>query len=67
VITVNGQARELPAGSSVAEVVSELVGSPDARGVAVAVNGEVVPRTSWPTTEVAPGDQVEVLTATQGG
>jgi sulfur carrier protein len=67
VITVNGKPRELPAGTSVAEVVSELVGAPDARGVAVAVNGEVVPRTSWPTTAVAAGDQVEVLTATQGG
>jgi sulfur carrier protein len=67
VTTVNGNPRDLPAGTSVAEVVSELVGSPDARGVAVAVNGEVVPRTSWQDTELAPGDQVEVLTATQGG
>jgi sulfur carrier protein len=67
VITVNGQPRDLPAGTPVVEVVSELVGSPDARGVAVAVNGEVVPRTSWATTVVGPGDRVEVLTATQGG
>jgi sulfur carrier protein len=66
-VTVNGQPRDLPAGASVAEVVSELVGAPDARGVAVALNGEVIPRTAWPTTQVAPGDQVEVLTATQGG
>jgi sulfur carrier protein len=67
VITVNGQPRDLPAGTSVAEVVSELVGGPEVRGVAVAVNGEVVPRTSWPITAVAPGDQIEVLTAKQGG
>jgi sulfur carrier protein len=66
-ITVNGQPRDVPAGTPVAEVVSELVGSPEARGVAVAVNGEVVPRTSWATTAVGPGDRVEVLTATQGG
>jgi len=66
-ITVNGQPREVPAGTRVAEVVSELAGPPDARGVAVAVNGEVVPRTSWATTVVGPGDRVEVLTATQGG
>ena len=66
-ITVNGKPRDLPAGTAVADVVAELVGSPDARGVAVAVNGEVVPRTAWPTTVVGQGDRVEVLTATQGG
>lgn len=66
-ITVNGQPRDLPAGTPVTRVVSELVGSPDARGVAVAVNGEVVPRTAWAATVVGPGDRVEVLTATQGG
>jgi sulfur carrier protein len=66
-ITVNGKPRELPAGTPVAEVVSALVGSQDARGVAVAVNGEVVPRTAWATTAVDAGDRVEVLTATQGG
>lgn len=66
-ITVNGKPLDLPAGTPVAAVVSELVGSPDARGVAVAVNGEVVPRTAWTTTVVGAGDRVEVLTATQGG
>jgi sulfur carrier protein len=67
VITINGQLRELPDGTSVVEVVTEVVGAPETRGVAVAVNGEVVPRTSWATTAVAAGDRVEVLTATQGG
>jgi sulfur carrier protein len=67
VITVNGQPRELPPQLSVAQVVSELTGAPDARGVAVAVNGEVVPRAAWATTTVESGDRVEVLTATQGG
>jgi sulfur carrier protein len=38
-----------------------------ARGVAVAVNGEVVPRSAWETTGLHPGDRVEVLTAAQGG
>jgi sulfur carrier protein len=66
-ITVNGQRRDMPAGSPVAAVVTELTGSPDARGVAVAINGEVVPRTAWATTVVEAGDRVEVLTATQGG
>ena len=66
-ITINGNPRDLPDGTAVAEVVTELVGGPDPRGVAVAVNGEVVPRTAWATTTVAAGDRVEVLTASQGG
>jgi sulfur carrier protein len=67
VITVNGQPRETRDGAAVAEVVTELMGAPEARGVAVAVNGEVVPRAAWATTTVTAGDRVEVLTATQGG
>jgi sulfur carrier protein len=69
VITVNGQPRDVPDGTAVAALVAELVGTgPGAgRGVAVAVNGEVVPRASWDRTPVAAGDRVEVLTASQGG
>jgi sulfur carrier protein len=36
-------------------------------GIAVAVNGEVVPRGSWPDTRLTDGDRVEVVTAMQGG
>jgi sulfur carrier protein len=66
-ITVNGEPVELPDGATVAEVVAKLVDGHQGRGVAVAVNGEVVPRRSWDSTAVAAGDRVEVLTATQGG
>jgi sulfur carrier protein len=37
------------------------------RGIAVALNGEVVPRSAWEVTGLRPGDRVEVLTAAQGG
>jgi sulfur carrier protein len=72
-VTVNGQARELPPGAVVAQVVADLLGqSPataggPARGIAVAVNGEVVPRASWAGTMLRDGDRIEVLTAAQGG
>lgn len=36
-------------------------------GIAVAVNGSVVPRRSWPEQELREGDEVEVITAMQGG
>lgn len=65
-IFVNGSEHEC-AGASVAAVLELLGLSPDARGVAVAVDGEVVTRTVWDTFEIADGARVEVLTAMQGG
>jgi sulfur carrier protein len=67
IIKVNGAARELPAGATVASVVSELTGRPEGRGVAVALAGEVVPRRAWPSTPLHEGVEVEVVTAVQGG
>ena len=67
VTTVNGSPRELPAGSTVASVVRQLTGREEGRGVAVAISGEVVPRGSWPDTQLSEGATVEVVTAVQGG
>lgn len=64
-LTVNGVARRLPSGTTVAELVATV--TEQTRGVAVAVNGEVVPRTGWPAARLRDGDRVEVLTAAQGG
>jgi sulfur carrier protein len=64
-LTVNAEARLLPPGCTVAALVeSEGCGR---RGVAVAVNEEVVPRSSWETATLASGDRVEILRAAQGG
>ena len=64
-VTLNGEPRDLPDGSTVVQAVAELTAAPS--GVAAAVNGEVVPRGSWAATPLRPGDQVEVVTAVQGG
>ncbi|MEU7613077.1 MULTISPECIES: sulfur carrier protein ThiS [unclassified Micromonospora] len=64
-LTVNGAGRSVPAEMSVADLVGVV--APQPRGVAVAVNGEVVPRAGWATTALRDGDRVEVLTAAQGG
>ncbi|OZV82277.1 thiamine biosynthesis protein ThiS [Micromonospora echinospora] len=64
-LTVNGVGRILPDAATVADLVREVTA--DQRGVAVAVNGEVVPRTGWPATALRDGDRVEVLSAAQGG
>jgi sulfur carrier protein len=62
---VNGELRELSDGATVASVL-ELLGAPGT-GVAVALDGEVVPRAEWQRTRVPDGGSVEVLTAVQGG
>lgn len=64
-IVVNGEHR-LVADRALVQQVLDTLGAP-ATGTAVAVNGEVVPRRDWPRRRLAEGDQVEVLTAVQGG
>ena len=64
-VKLNGQPRDLPDGSTVAHAVTELTAA--ATGVAAAVNGDVVPRGSWAVTRLRDDDQVEVVTAVQGG
>jgi sulfur carrier protein len=65
-ILVNGEPRER-AGATIAELLADLGVEDRARGVAVAVNGEIVPRATWAARRVAEGDRVEALTAMQGG
>ena len=65
-VSVNGVERELAAGTTVADVVRSLVEAPE-RGVAVALDGVVVPRSRWQATSLGEGQAVEVLRAVQGG
>jgi sulfur carrier protein len=67
IVTVNGAPRELAPGATVASVVELLDVAPDARGVAVALDGEVVSRSEWPTAQLREGAMVEVVAAIQGG
>jgi sulfur carrier protein len=64
-LTVNGEARAVPTGTTLAEVVTQLSTAPS--GVAAAVNESVVPRGEWAGTALADTDRVEILTAVQGG
>ncbi|HUA74981.1 MAG TPA: sulfur carrier protein ThiS [Solirubrobacteraceae bacterium] len=66
-IVLNGEDADVPAGETVATVLARLDLSPDARGVAVAVDGEVVPRAQWGSFALVERARVEVLTAMQGG
>jgi sulfur carrier protein len=64
-VSVNGEPREVPDGTTLDRVVATLTTAPS--GVAAALNETVVPRGQWPTTSLGDGDRVEVLTAVQGG
>jgi sulfur carrier protein len=66
-IYLNGKPHDDGAGETVVAVLV-LLGLPsDARGIAVAVEGEVVPRAGWSAFAIPEGARVEVLTAAQGG
>ncbi|WP_019814636.1 sulfur carrier protein ThiS [Saccharomonospora saliphila] len=64
-VHVNGESRQVPDESTVADVLATTWG--DAKGVAVALDGEVVRRGRWPEVTVHDGARLEILTAVQGG
>jgi sulfur carrier protein len=76
-ITLNGIEQEVSEGASVTSLVSQVTGreladngqAADGQrlGVAVARNSEVVPRSQWHSTALAEGDDIELVTAVQGG
>lgn len=63
-VRVNGAERRLPAGATVADLVAEL---PSTKGIAVAVDGEVVRRAEWGGHALSAGARIEIVTAVQGG
>lgn len=65
-LKINGTERELDQGASIPDVLA-ILGFGTGRGVAVAVDGEVVPRSRWDGFDFAEGMKVEVLRAVQGG
>jgi len=62
---VNGRAVAAEPGMSVATLVAQWC--PSAEGIAVARNGEVVPKSAWPSTDLGDDDRVEIVTASAGG
>jgi sulfur carrier protein len=66
-VMINGEERELQAETTVASVVGSFGGAPEGRGIAVALKGEVIPRSAWEITELIEGDQLEIVVAVQGG
>jgi sulfur carrier protein len=67
VILLNGERVEVAAGDTIAAALAHLGVAERPRGIAVAVDGEVVPRSDWETFALDEDARVEVVTAIQGG
>ena len=66
-VALNGDAVELPEGASLADAVAAAGADPKRRGVAAALDGEVVPKAQWAARTLREGQDVEVVRAVQGG
>ncbi|HSZ36353.1 MAG TPA: sulfur carrier protein ThiS [Acidimicrobiales bacterium] len=66
-LSVNGESVRVAAGSTIADLVARLTEEDDPKGVAVAVDRCVVPRSEWATTHARAGSLVEVVSAAAGG
>jgi sulfur carrier protein len=67
IVELNGQTEQLPDDATVADAVKAAGVNGETRGVAVAVDGEVVRRADWVTTPLADRQAIEVVRAVQGG
>ena len=66
-IVVNGEERPAPADGAIPALLLDLDIDPGEKGLAIAINGEVVPRQEWSSTGLIAGDRVELVRAVQGG
>ena len=66
-LSINGQERDLPPIGTLAELLRAIDLDPEVPGIAVARNGQVIPRRDYAGTSVAEGDRIEVVRAVQGG
>ncbi len=65
-IKINGESEKLEAATHDVLLAEKAVDTAQ-RGIAVALNGAMVPRAAWPATPLKPGDCVEIVRARQGG
>ena len=66
-LRVNGEAMSVADGATIADLVARVTEHDDPRGVAVAVDRCVVPRSEWASTPARAGSLVEVVSAAAGG
>ena len=65
-ISLNNQTIEIEAQSKLSNVVFQQLGE-NSKGIAVAINGQVIPKNAWEETAVNENDDILIIKATQGG
>ena len=66
-VTLNGEPKQLGDAATLADAVTYAGGGTDRRGLAAALDGEIVPRSEWASTPLTEGAEIEVVAAIQGG
>ncbi|MDA0749036.1 MAG: sulfur carrier protein ThiS [bacterium] len=66
-ITLNGEEHTFTNGLSVHDLLAATGLDPSQKGIAVACNAEIVPRTQWVSTRLKTGDRIDIINAVQGG
>jgi thiazole synthase len=66
-VTLNGEPKQIDDPATLVDAVTLAGSDPDRRGLAAALDGEVVPRSQWASTELTEGAEIEVVAAIQGG
>ncbi|MFZ5502374.1 MAG: sulfur carrier protein ThiS [Pseudomonadota bacterium] len=64
-VSINGEARQFPQTISIEQLIAEM--GLTGKRIALERNGEIVPRSTFPNTELADGDKLEVVVAVGGG
>lgn len=67
IVELNGERTELPEEATLADAVAAAGAGEEARGLAAAIDGDVVPRGEWGGRKLAEGEEIEVVRAVQGG
>lgn len=67
VVSVNGDSMTVPEGSTISDVVARLLEGVEPKGIAVAVDRCVIPRSEWSSTPARAGLPIEIVTAAAGG
>ena len=66
-IVVNGETTQVKDNLTIAQLVAQLYGSDSGFGIAVAIGDDVLKRNQWASTVICDGNQIEILSAVQGG
>jgi sulfur carrier protein len=67
IVSINGEKKNIAAVNTLEGLLRIAGVTPESKGVAVALNGEVVPRSAWASARVQENDSVEIIHAVQGG